>query len=105
MASCSTAGGGGDGVFLNLWAAHHSVRYTGWAHNAQIYTSGEKEPEEISGDVKIFNIEDRAFIDAVKTGDRSKILCTHADGARTTLVALAANESLASGGPVKVKYE
>jgi myo-inositol 2-dehydrogenase / D-chiro-inositol 1-dehydrogenase len=105
MASCSTAGGGGDGVFLNIWAAHHSVRYTGWAHNAKIYQSGEKEPTEISGEVPIFNIEDRAFIDAVKTGDRSKIRCTHADGARTTLVTLAANESLEKGGPVTVQYE
>ena len=38
------------------------------------------------------------------SGDRSKIKCTHADGVRTTLLALATNESLETGKPVAVKY-
>ena len=41
---------------------------------------------------------------AVKTGDRSGIKSTHADGVRTTLVTLAANESLVTGRPVQVQY-
>ena len=106
LMSCCAAGAGGGGVFLNVWAAHHTARFTDWAHHAQIYTAGEKTPEEIKGDIEeIFPLEDRAFIDAVKTGDRSKILCTHADGARSTLLALAANESLETGRPVRVMYE
>ena len=104
MASCSTPVGGG--VFLNVWAGQHTVRFTEWAHHAQIFTAGEKETETIKGDIDdIFPTEDRVFIDAVKTGDRSKIKATHADGVRTTLLALAANESLVTGQPVKIKYE
>jgi predicted dehydrogenase len=105
LMSCCAAPAGGGGVFLNLWAARHTARFTDWAHHVQIFTAGEKEPEELKGDVDdIFPLEDRVFIDAVKTGDRSKIRSTHADGARSTLLALAANESLETGAPVRVDY-
>src|SRR5260221_13371687 len=103
MAACSTGQGGG--VFLNVWAGKHTSKFTDWAHHVQIYRNGEPGAEEIKGDIDdIFPTEDRVFIDAVKTGDRSKIKCTHADGVRTTLLCLAANESLETGQPVKVQY-
>lgn len=105
LMSCCAAGGGGGGVFLNVWASKHTARFTEWAHHVQIHRAGQKETEQIKGDIEdIFPLEDRTFIDAVKTGDRSKIRSTHADGVRTTLLALAANESLAKGQPVKVAY-
>jgi predicted dehydrogenase len=105
MGCCAARAGGGPGVFLNVWASGHTFRFTEWAHHVQIYTAGNKEPEEIKGDSEeIFRLEDRAFIEAVKTGDRTKIRCTHADGARSTLLALAANESLEAGKPVQVRY-
>ncbi len=101
---CAARGGGG-GVFHNVWASGHTARFTDWAHHVKIHTAGEKETEEIKGDTEeIFGVEDRAFIDAVKTGDRARIKCTHADGARSTLLALAANESLETGKPVRVRY-
>ena len=104
MASCSTPAGGG--IFLNIWAGQHGAKFTDWAHHVEIYTAGQKEPETIKGDIDdIFPTEDRVFIDAVKTGDRSKIKAFYEDGARTTLLALAANESIRTGQPVKVKYE
>ena len=104
FASCSTPAGGG--VFLNVWAGQHTAKFTDWAHHVSIYTAGEKEAESIKGDIDdIFPTEDRVFIDAVKTGDRSKIKATYMDGAKTTLLCLAANESLEKGGPVKVQYE
>ena len=104
MASCSTPAGGG--IFLNVWAGQHTAKFTDWAHHVQIYTAGQKETEDIKGDIDdIFPTEDRVFIDAVKTGDRSKIKATYMDGAKTTLLALAANESVATGQPVKIKYE
>jgi len=104
MASCSTAKGGG--VFLNVWSANHCTKFTDWAHHAHITKSDEPGHEYIiKGDIDdIFPTEDRVFINAVKTGDRSKIESNHADGARTTLVCLAANESLVTGQPVVVKY-
>lgn len=103
MACCSAGSGGG--VFLNVWAAHHTAKFNDWAHHVEITRDGEKGAEEIKGDiVEVFSLEDRAFIDAVKSGDRSGIRCTHADGVRSTLLALAANESLVTGQPVTVKY-
>ena len=105
LMSCCAARAGGGGVFLNVWASGHTARFTEWAHHVKIHTAGEKEAEEIKGDIAdIFPKEDRAFIDAVKSGDRSTIKCTHADGARSTLLALAANESLETGKPVQVRY-
>ena len=105
LMACTAARAGGGGVFLNIWASGHTARFTDWAHHVKIHTAGEKEAEEIKGDTDdIFPKEDRAFIDAVKSGDRSTIKCTHADGARSTLLALAANESLETGKPVQVRY-
>jgi len=108
MAACSVQQGGG--VFLNVWAARHTAKFLDWGHHVQISRNGEPGSEDIRGDVDIpspdtiFTLEDRAFIDAVKTGDRSGIKSTHADGVRTTLVTLAANESLMTGKPVTVQY-
>ena len=105
MSCCAAQAGGGRGVFLNIWASQHTARFSDWAHHVQIFQAGEKEAEEIKGDIEdIFPFEDRIFIDAVKSGDRSKIKCTHADGVRSTLLALAANESLETGKPVRVAY-
>lgn len=105
LMSCCAAQGGGGGVFLNLWGSRHTARFTEWAHHVTIHRAGEKGTEEIRGDIDdIFPTEDRVFIDAVKSGDRTKIKCTHADGVRTTLLALAANESLETGKPVPVQY-
>ncbi len=104
MSCCSSQANGG--VFLNVWASAHTARFTDWAHHVNIFTAGQQGSEDIKGDIDdIFPTEDRVFINAVKTGDRSAIRCTHADGARTTLLALAANESLETGQPVTVKYE
>lgn len=46
--------------------------------------------------------EDKAFIRAVATGDTSKIRSDYADGARSFVVTMAANESAATGKVVKV---
>jgi len=103
MSCCSAQANGG--VFLNVWASAHTARFTDWAHHVKIYTAGQEGSEDIQGDIDdIFPTEDRVFINAVKTGDRSAIRATHADGARSTLLALAANESLLTGQPVTVQY-
>lgn len=104
MASCSSGAGGG--VFLNVWASGHTAKFNDWAHHVKIYREGEPGAEEIKGDIDdIFPTEDRVFINAVKSGDTSKIKSHYSDGVRTTLVTLAANESLETGQPVTVKYD
>ncbi len=108
MASCSTGAGGG--VFLNVWSSKHAAKFTDWDHHLKLYTEGESTAEEIKGNGElaegdtIFTLEDRAFMDAVKTGDRSGIKSLHTDAVRTTLVSLAANESAATGQAIKVRY-
>lgn len=103
MSCCSAQAGGG--VWLNIWSSKHTFRFRDWAHHVEISEAGRDGKEELRGEPdKIFPAEDRAFINAVKTGDRSLIRCTHADGARSTLLALASNESLQKHSPVRVQY-
>lgn len=45
--------------------------------------------------------EDKAFIDAVSNGRKNRIRSSYADGKKTLLATLAANESIALGLPVK----
>ena len=47
---------------------------------------------------------DRTFIDAVITGDGSKIRSPYADAYKTVMFALACNKSMETGLPVKVLY-
>ena len=54
------------------------------------------EGEEVNPTVR----EDRAFIRAVETGDRSEIRSNYADGAKTLAVSLAINESFQNRRPV-----
>jgi predicted dehydrogenase len=58
---------------------------------------GERvEGEEVNPTVR----EDKAFIKAVETGDRSEIRSDYADGAKTLAVSLAINESFQNHRPV-----
>lgn len=58
--------------------------------------------EEIRARVQPYNHEDRVFIDAVKSGDTSKIRSTYADAFETHKVTMAANESARTGKPVDI---
>ena len=99
-ASCSANAGGG-GVSLRVYANKATAIFEGWEHNLRLLRVG-REPERIPGEPNIFEIEDNAFIDAVRLKDPSKILCTYPDALETLKVTLAANESMESGKPVKV---
>jgi predicted dehydrogenase len=100
MSACCANGGGG-GVTLNVYAHDATYLFTGWEHSVKIVRKGQ-EPEEIKGEDDIFAVEDRFFLDAVRTGDHSKVKSTYADAARTLELTLAANESIATGKPVAV---
>jgi myo-inositol 2-dehydrogenase/D-chiro-inositol 1-dehydrogenase len=54
---------------------------------------------EIEGADDVFLLEDRAWIDAVQSGDGSKIRSPYEDACKTHMVTCAANESIASGNP------
>lgn len=101
--SACIAEAGGGGIGLSLYAAMHTLLFTGWEHSCTFFTAGDSEVTKIQGEPDIFAIEDRAFIDAVKSHDQSRILCTYADGMSTAAVSLAVNQSLETGQPVLIK--
>ncbi len=99
-ASCSANGGGG-GVTLQVYATEVTAEFRGWEHSLRLYRRGE-DIVEIPGEGNIFAVEDKAFMDAVRTGDRTLVRCSYEDGAKTAAVTLAVNQSLETGKPVEV---
>jgi len=72
----------------------------GWGQSscrvmAEAFTSGEYQVQEDG-----YTGEDVAFINAVKTGDRSAIYSDYADAYKTLAVTDAVNKSAAAGGAV-----
>jgi len=100
-ASCSADGGGG-GVSLAVYANRMTALFTGWEHSLRLLRKGAK-PEKVPGELDIFNIEDTAFIEGVREGDPSKVMCPYSDGVKTLRVTLAANESMRTGKPVNIR--
>ena len=97
MASCSSNAGGR--IFLDLHSLNQNFHFTDWNHNLVI-TAKDNAREEVKGEEGIFAIEDQAFINAVRSGDRSAILSPYADGVKSALLSIAANLSLETGKPV-----
>jgi predicted dehydrogenase len=105
-ASCSANGGGG-GVSLNIYANKITALFSGWDHSLRLLRAVPEDPsvtllQDVPGEPNIFEIEDNAFIDAVRLKDASKILCPYSDGLKTIKVTLASNKSIKTGKPVKI---
>ncbi|MFH2069385.1 MAG: Gfo/Idh/MocA family oxidoreductase [Candidatus Omnitrophota bacterium] len=66
----------------------------------QVITAEKKEEYAVKNDFS-FN-EHRAFINAVKTGNKNSILCDYSEGLKTLKVTLAAVKSMETGKPVKL---
>jgi predicted dehydrogenase len=99
MASCSSNAGGG--IILNISCLNHNIKFNEWRHDVLIESKGGNT-EGIRGENNIFEIEDAVFIEAVRSGDRSGIKSDYADGMKSALLSLAANESVKSGKPVSL---
>jgi predicted dehydrogenase len=91
----------GGGVSLKILGTHSALEFSGWGHDAIIRTAqGE---ETVAAEANIFAVEDRAFIDAVRSGDRSSIMTDYDDAFKTAALTLAANASAANGTPVSAE--
>lgn len=99
MSACACNVGGG--VWLTAWSETGKFEFTGWEHSLKASLKN-KEKVEIPGEDNIFAIEDDAFIESIKSGDRKLIKCEYRDGAQSAELALAGNESMETGKPVKV---
>ena len=102
-ASCSSNAGGG-GVTLSIYSLQTTALFTGWEHSLRLLRVGS-EPVEVKGEPNIFQIEDEAFVEAVRNNDPSRILCPYSEGLKTLEVTLAANHSMETGKPVKIHSE
>lgn len=94
-----TASNAGGGVWLDLYAHNTACRFSGWEHSVTIHQTGQPA-QEIQGEPDIFTLEDRIFLDAVSSGDRSLIRSPYPDAVKTLEISVAANESLATGKPI-----
>ncbi len=99
MASVATPVGGN--ITLDIYGTKSTVKFSGWGHDATIMRQDE-EPEIVKSAGEIFAIEDRAFLDAVQTGDARKILAPYVDSFKTAQITIAANQSAQSGKPVEI---
>lgn len=105
-AACACNAGGG--VSLSVFGTQHAAHFTGWEHTLRLVAQPPgagreaRTEETIKGESDIFALEDRHFIDAVKSGDRSLIRTDYPDGVKTTEVTVATNRSLETGQPVSL---
>jgi len=91
-----TAGGGKSDINILL-----RDQIIGWS-TSQITVTGTPAPE-LDGEPEERPHIDQAFVDAIRVGDQSLIPCSYEEGLRTCDVTLAANESAATGRPVRPK--
>jgi len=98
--SCCASNARG-GVTLSVYALNVAGELGGWEHSMTIHRAG-KEPVSVAGEGNIFEIEQQAFIAAVKSGDRSLIRCDYADGLETLRLTLAVNESIDKGRVIEL---
>jgi predicted dehydrogenase len=78
----------------------------GWTSASQARLSDAKGVKEVDSGQdwqEQLGNGDRTFIDAVKRGDGAKILSPYASGVQTLAITLAANQSMRTGKPVKVR--
>lgn len=92
----------GGGVHLTCWGTDFRADFTGWAHDLAL-TLPESEAVSIQGEKEVFRLEDRAFLDSVRSGKQHPILASYEEGVAAAAVAEAANLSFASKVPVQVK--
>ena len=93
--SCAMTKGGGHGKTEFLLEGHTIMHYP----SLEIVPAGTTTIEVESKPIPSI---DRAFVDAVRSGDSSQIRSTYKDGLKTATVTLAANQSALEGRPVAV---
>lgn len=89
------------GVSLDVYAKQCAFTFRGWGHDTVIHRVGKQE-QTIPGEENVFELEDRAFLKAVRTGDHSRVRSTYEDAVKTLEITVAANKSAQSGRVMKL---
>ncbi|HOV72870.1 MAG TPA: Gfo/Idh/MocA family oxidoreductase [Candidatus Hydrogenedentes bacterium] len=87
----------GGGVTLTIVTPEATFKIAGGT--VTVHEAGKTT--EYQARVNMYEEEDKVFIEAVRTGKRTRIKSTYADALKTFNVTIAANESIVSGLPVK----
>lgn len=95
VSSCVAFNGGRNG--LEIYTPEATLTLDGTT--LRVRQDGVKTEFDSIGNM--YAEEDKAFIDAISGGRKNRIRSTYADGKKTLLATLAANESAALGLPVK----
>jgi len=90
-------------VFMSVYAYDTAAVFEKWEQNLRLYRDHGAVQITINGEPDIFKIEDRAFLDAVKSGDRTLVRSDYEDALKTAVVTLSALESLDRGAPVELE--
>jgi predicted dehydrogenase len=94
----SCAAGKGE-ISLDVFTRRARARLQDWEMNLTL--SVGNETHVYAGAEDVFFEEDRAFLDAVRSGDAGTVRSPYADAFSTQMVACAANESMERGVPVR----
>ncbi len=102
--SCCALTTDGGGVHLSVYTNKFVAHFSGWNMSVDIYTGKKSEGkvEHIEGEPNIFEIEDRAFIQAVAEGRQDRVLSSYADGVETLRLSVEASNSMRTGLPVRL---
>jgi hypothetical protein len=87
-------------ISLSLDAPETSVRFLDWDHSVEIVRPNQ-EPLIVDGKPaagEILTVEDRAFLDALRSGDSSLIKTDYADALKTLELTVAASASATEEG-------
>lgn len=101
---CYVKPGHDSGMGVSLTVASRTVRcvLSGWSMDLEASLDNETK-EIVKQEGEVFEAEDRAFLDAVRKNDPSLVRTPYEDALKTLAVALAADESMETGKPVKPK--
>ena len=72
--------------------------------NSELIVKTPGREERIRNNNNPYEEEDRAFLDAVRTGDRDAVYCSYKDALETHHITMAINESVESGQVIELPY-
>lgn len=90
-------------IYLNLLGPDIQIQFQNWEFDAQIKSRNTHDTSIINGENNILAVESRAFLDAIRRNDPTKIKSDYVDGVRSLQISFAALKSLETGNPIRLE--